>query len=245
MQRLRWPGWLAFLVLTLVCLVVRTPASLLAKLLPERPGIRLALADAQGTLWNGRAQLTLNGDVLVDHLQWAWQPAALLKGQLGIVLGADAGHARVGITPSRILVEDADLSLPVAPLARLDPRIAPYGLGGRLRIATPTLTLGTPPAGQLSVDWQGAASTLVPGLPSLGDYRLNLQPQGETWVLQASTLGGALQVSGQGRWRAAEGLDASVTLQAAPGSENVVGPLLLRVGPGAPNAPRSFKFNFR
>jgi general secretion pathway protein N len=226
-------------------MVVRLPASVLAAFLPERPGVRIALADAQGSLWQGSGQLTLNGEVLIDRLQWTWQPAALLKGRFGIALETDVGHARIGLAPGRIVIEDVDLSLPVAPLAQLDQRITPYGLGGQLRVATPSLTLGAAPAGQLSVDWQGAASTLVPALPSFGDYRLNLQPQGDAWALQASTLGGALQLSGQGRWRAAEGLDASVTLQAAPGSENVVAPLLLRMGPGAPNAPRSFKFNFR
>ena len=75
--------WIAWIVITLVLLVVLAPARVLYWLpLPAN----MVLNELDGSLWDGRAgTLQLDG-VWLNNVQWQLQPLALLSGQLSVAI---------------------------------------------------------------------------------------------------------------------------------------------------------------
>ncbi|QDQ26020.1 type II secretion system protein N [Chitinimonas arctica] len=243
MKRLTWPWWVALVLLTLLFLVLRLPASILGMVVAAQTDGKLQLAASQGSLWQGSAQPILQDAALAERLEWAWQPAGLLRGKLGYAIKLDGGQALLSFGLGGLELREADLTFAAGPLLRLDARTRAYGLTGQLRVASPELHWKDgKPVGQLSVDWLGATSTLVPSLNPLGDYRATLVPAGDGWRLQLATLAGVLQLNGGGDWQAKQGLRGEVSLKAAPGAEAQLAPFLGQIGPGGPDAARTIKF---
>lgn len=246
MRRLGTFWWVALALLTLLFLLLRLPASLLGSVLESQTAGQLKLAAAEGTIWQGSAQPVLQGNALAERLSWRWQPKVLLQGKLGYQLKLDQGGALLNIGLRSLELLDANLGLPAAPLLQLDARSKPYGLAGQLQLSTGRfLWKAGKPEGQLILDWRNAASSLVPAVQPLGDYRATLSPAGEHWQMQLSTLSGPLQLNGQGNWDAKQGLQAEIGLKAANGSEGLLAPFLNQVGAGSPDSERRLRFNFR
>jgi len=246
MRRLGTLWWVVLAILILIFLLLRLPASLLGSVLEGQSGGKLQLVAAEGTIWQGSAQPVLQGAALAERLSWNWQPRALLQGKLGYQIKLDQGSALLNVGLRSLELRDANLGLPAAPLLQLDNRSKAYGLAGQLQLSTGRFVWQAgKPEGQLLLDWRNAASSLVPAVQPLGDYRATLSPAGERWQLQLTTLGGPLQLSGQGSWDAKQGLQAEVGLKAANGSEGLLAPFLSQVGAGAPDSERRLRFNFR
>lgn len=245
MNRLSWRWLLLGGVLLILALLAQLPASLLASVLHHKTGGQVRLSAVHGSLWHGAGQVALGENALWEAVQWRLVPTDLLYGKLGLRFEADGGKAHVRLGASSIELLDTDLQVNIAPLARLDKRSAPYGLGGRARLNTSQWKVGSTAAGSLSIDWLQASSRqlMLPG--PLGDYRVQINPEASHWKITVSTLGGALEVNGLGTWSPAAGLAAEVLFRAAPGSETLLAPLLNQVGPGSPQQERRLRFNFR
>ncbi|MGQ5524209.1 type II secretion system protein N [Chitinimonas sp. PSY-7] len=246
MKRLSWVWWVALLLLTLLFMVVRLPASLVSTIIAAQTGNKFTLAGTSGSIWQGAGQPVVDGQALAEQLTWQWRPADLLKASIGYDLKLDTGQAQLNLGPKDISLRNADLTIAASPLFKLAERTRAYGLTGQLRLATTELHWPTKQSeGQLSVDWRGAGSSLAPTMPVLGDYRANLSPAGNAWQIQLSTLSGQLLLNGSGNWQASQGLTAEVTLQASPGSAPALAPFLNQIGDGSPETPRRLQFNLR
>ncbi|GAB3258325.1 type II secretion system protein N [Chitinimonas naiadis] len=246
MKRLAWYWWLALALLTLIFLLLRLPASLLGSVLASQTGDKLTLAAAEGSIWQGSAQPVLQGKALAERVSWSWQPAGLLRGKLGYQLKLDDGSAQLALGLRSLELREANFGLAAAPLLQLDQRSRGYGLSGQFHLSTGRfLWQAGKPEGQLLLDWRNAASSLVPGVQPLGDYRATVTPAGERWQVQLSTLNGQLQLNGQGNWDARQGLQAEVGLKAANGAEALLAPFLNQVGAGSPESERKLRFNFK
>jgi general secretion pathway protein N len=179
------------------------------------------LTEARGTLWDGSAVLVLTGGTgsrdatsLPGRLAWTLRPK-------GAALAITATHACCLFGPTTLLVQPGigrqTLVLPSAPngigqwpAAALSGLGTPWNtlqLGGNLRLSTPGARIELLQGrwrldGQLSVDL-ASISSRVSTLDELGSYRVLISGQpggGDTATMQVSTLGGSLQVSGQGQW---------------------------------------------
>lgn len=246
MRRLTWPWWLALVLLIIVFALIRLPASMVGSLISAQSAGKFNLAGAQGSIWQGSAQPVLDGEALAEQLSWQWRPKDLLQARLGYDIRLDAGQAALSLGLGEISLRQFDLALAAAPLFKLSEKTRNYGLSGQLRLSGQEMHLrGGKPEGQLSLDWLGASSSLAPAVRPLGDYRLNALPAGSGWQLQLSTLSGQLQLNGNGNWQAAQGLQAEVALQAAPGAASALAPFLSQVGAGAPEAERRLRFSLR
>jgi general secretion pathway protein N len=233
-------------VATLLFLPLRLPAALLGTLLTSQTDGRLSLAATEGTIWHGSAQPLLGGEALAERMAWDIQPAELLHGRLVYQLALDDGSARLSLGAGGTAISNVNLSVPAAPLFKLDERTRGYALTGQLHLVSPSLRWAKgQPDGAMQLDWRGAGSSLAPALNPLGDYQLTATPAGDGWHLQFNTLAGSLQINGAGDWQASRGLNVDVGLKAAPGTEASLTALLSRMGPGAPNAERRLRFNFR
>lgn len=218
-------AWLGAGLGVLGALLVYAPARWLASALAQASGERVRLVNAQGTVWQGRAELVLTGGAgsrdataLPQGLAWrlapAWQGGPALRATLDApccmaqpvaltlraLWGGGALHwpAHQSQWPTALL---AGLGTPWNTL-QLDGQLRLDNGGLALRWQQGRLALG----GGLDVDALSLASRLSTLRP-LGSYRLRLQaadnPQdgGQSGArLQLSTLDGALRLSGEGQW---------------------------------------------
>lgn len=122
---------------------------------------------------------------------------------------------------------------PAAWLAGLGTPWNTLQLGGALQLGSPGLVLQSVQGrlrldGALWLELRDASSRLAP-LPVLGSYRLDLQGGGDAPTLRLQTLGGALQLSGQGQWTGAR-LRLRGEARAAEGQDGALANLLNIIG---------------
>lgn len=246
MKKLGWSWWLLLALLLPLFAIAQLPSTLLGWMLENRTQGMVKLAAADGTVWNGGGQLAVGGQALLEKLRWQWQPRELLQGKLAYRLEADQGGALLRLGWKKLELQHLDIGLAAGPLGGIDRRLQPFQLGGRVKLASPGLTVSADRIeGGLTVDWLQASSPLVPTLPQLGDYRAVLSPQGDIWQFQVQTINGQLQLDGGGNWSPRSGVVGEIGVKAAPGAEGLVGPLLTQIGPGAPTERRVLKLNVR
>ncbi|MDK2123399.1 type II secretion system protein N [Parachitinimonas caeni] len=248
MKTFGWKTWLGLLGLTSIGLVATLPATMLDLVLSQASNGQMALASAEGTIWNGGGQVLLAGDALNEKLSWKWRPADVLTGKLGFELaGSQGGRGLVRLAPGSIDLADFDLTFRAAPLFKLDKRALAYRLGGDFKVqATQLHYKGGKIAGTPQIDWLDARAEGVTGDATLGSYRLTLQPDTQGGAqLNVSTLAGPLQLGGSGQWTPQGGLAATVTLQAMNGAESSIGALLSQIGPADAGGVRQVSFNLK
>ncbi len=195
-------------------LIAFAPAAWLARGVQEATRGHVLLADAQGSVWRGSAQLLLTGGqgaadaaALPGRVDWTlrpgWQGA---KAMLNLPCCATQ-TMKIAVMPSwsqvALLVEASKVNLPAswlsglgAPWNTLDPQ-------GQLSLSTKELqvqfdTRFTKLGGQITLDLLGMSSRLSTLAP-LGDYRLNVNG-GDVPTMELQTLQGALQLSGSGQF---------------------------------------------
>lgn len=195
------------LALLLAAIAVQFPAAWLAPHVARATHERWRLADAAGTVWNGRAALysydrtTASwspGRALRWHVDWS----GLLSGELSAQIAFDdGGKARLSATPRGWMLRGVDATFPAAQLAVLLPSaVGDYGWSGTLaaRVSQFGCTWSRPVCrGQADLAWQEAATRHIPG-PPLGDYTVRLTGEGEALRYTLATVRGRLQVSGAG-----------------------------------------------
>lgn len=189
------------------------PAAWLARAMEVGSQGRVVLADAQGSVWRGSAQLLLTGGQgsadaasLPGRVDWTLRPAwhgasmalnlpccAAQAVQLALKPGWSQSVLDVALT--RVNLPASWLSGLGAPWNTLDPQ-------GQLTLSTQALQVMLSPGrarfeGQLTLDLLGMSSRLST-LEVLGDYRLTLFG-GDVPTLALQTLQGALQLSGSGQ----------------------------------------------
>jgi general secretion pathway protein N len=204
-----WAGLLG----GLGALIAFAPAAWLARGLQVATEGRLLLANAEGSVWRGSAQLFLTGGQgtqdaasLPGRVSWSLRPAWI---GTHIALSLPCCSAapvqmtvRAGTDRATLNVSPAKINLPAQWLS---------GLGAPWNTMAPTgqITLSNEP---LQVQWvagrtrlQGNAtldllemSSRLSTLSPLGDYRLQIAG-GDVLTLNLQTLQGALQLSGTGQ----------------------------------------------
>jgi general secretion pathway protein N len=193
------------LVAYLAALVATAPATLADAALERASHGRLRLADARGTLWSGSGEIEIRDAGgragVARSFTWRIALAPLLRGRLTSEVGlGQSARFPVTISPWRLELADADLSLPAAVLGLGVPKLAPLGLTGDVLVHVASLSIARESvAGSATLSWRAAGSTLSPVSP-LGDYEVRLD--GEGLVMRASlrTIEGPLQLDGKGSW---------------------------------------------
>ncbi|AZY51368.1 type II secretion system protein N [Bordetella avium] len=168
-------------------------------LLISPAGAPIGLADAQGSLWEGRAWIALGPPdsrrLLPEPLQWRVRWARLdieathpwLQGPLVIAPRLDG-----------IKISAQGLRAPAAAMAALGAPWNTLSPGGLLDMRWQALTLGRPMSGPVAqIRWQDASTALSP-LPRIGAYVMRIQGNGKDLTLALSTESGVLQADGQG-----------------------------------------------
>ena len=216
----RWALWGAA-VGTLVGLVVFAPASWLAGAVARATDQRLLLADAQGSVWSGSAQLVLTGGVgsrdaaaLPGRVRWQIRPrlngVELALNQACCLDRELIVQFRLGLGRYQVMVPAQPQALghwPAAWLAGLGTPFNTMQLGGTLRLTSNGMTIESVQGrwrviGGLDFDLLGVSSRLST-LDTLGSYRCSVRggaASGDTATVNLDTLEGALRLSGSGQW---------------------------------------------
>lgn len=210
----RWALAGAFLGLAGV-LVSQAPAAWLAQALHQASDGRLLLAQAQGTVWNGSAQMLLTGGpgsrdamALPGRLHWQLRPHGF--GGLQVRLRSDCCHREPTTLQwqprwggADIAVADGQSHWPAQLLGGLGTPWNTLQPEGELTVGTQGLQLRLN-QGRLALQGQvvltaSALASRLSTLRPMGHYRLTLQG-GDSPTLQLATLEGALRLSGHGQW---------------------------------------------
>lgn len=200
-------AFFAVALTVLACL----PASWLSGLVEHQTGGRLALGEAQGTLWrgsaffggapSGNAALT---PLLPGRFSWRLSPTLLLGRVDATVENAQTLSVPVQITGSwsRWQVSAAAITMPAERLAGLGMPLNTISPSGQMRLAWNNLQLIRQERrvdlnGELTMDLMNIASRLSPIKP-LGAYRLTMDWRGQNAKMQLQTVTGPLLLSGVG-----------------------------------------------
>jgi general secretion pathway protein N len=213
-------------------LIATAPATLIDARLDEASAGRLRLAEAGGTLWSGTGLIEIrdanrdNG--VAKSMAWRIRPAYLLLGKLRYEVTLDHAprHFPVTISPTRIEVVDADISLPAAALGVGVPKLAPLGLTGDMLLHIARLAFARSSIqGNATLQWRGAGSAFTRISP-LGDYELRLEGDGAAVHASLHTLQGPLQLDGQGSWESGHNPVFQGSARVPPAQQQQLAPLL-------------------
>lgn len=189
-----------------LALIAFAPATLIDSSLERATEGRIRLSEARGTIWSGAGLLDMRGanrrGSVAKSIAWRVLPAYLLLGQLRCEVEFDQAAKRFPLTvsPGRIELADADISLPAASLGLGVPKLAPLGLTGEVLLHIARLSIARDAVrGNASLQWTGAGSAYAPVSP-LGDYELRFDGDGTTVRASLRTLQGPLQLDGNGSW---------------------------------------------
>ena len=209
----RWAA-LGLCLGALPALALWAPARWLAAGVQQASGGQLQLQQAQGTVWTGSARLVLTGGAgsedqaaLPGRVRWRLRPA---WGGAQAEIAADCCTAQplklraaLGLGALQLQITDGQSQWPAGVLAGLGTPWNTVALQGQLRLSTVGLSLqyraGRATSQGLTRLEALAVSSRLSSLKPLGSYRLDIQG-GDNAQLNLTTLGGDLQLSGQGQW---------------------------------------------
>ncbi len=224
------------LVVSLATVLATAPATLVDWGLDRATDGRVRLADAAGSIWNGRGRVvlvdmategerrsrgarrvdSLAGVVIPGTIHWRISPLPLLIGRLQANASHESMATPVTLTGNarRLQGTGGSLQLPSVNLARL---------GSPWTTVRPTASLAVrwQPfvidqgrfVGQATLELRDVASALTPVRP-LGAYRIVIDGTGASSRIQMSSIEGPLRLSGDGTWTPQAGLRFTAYAQA-------------------------------
>lgn len=202
---------LAGLFMMGLVILIFLPASLLAILIEQKTGARIALGDEQGSLWHGSAFVGTIKDgeaaltpLLAGRFSWSVSPL-LLVGKVDVSLQNNEALSQ----PLKIIgswrqweISQSSVLLPAERLIALGAPLNTIRPSGQMHLSWQSLKLtvnskGWLIDGRMQLNMTEIASALSPVKP-LGAYRLQLDWQGDQALLELATISGPLILSGKG-----------------------------------------------
>ena len=233
-------------------LVALIPASFIAARVAEATAGRVAIANASGTLWRGRASASLapaTGPALaLDTLEWRFLPSRLASGRLGYAVRfaspALAGTLELARGFTDWEKRDINARAEAGMVAKLLPIAPTWQPGGTFMLTAPRLTWdGRELAGDALIEWHDAATSLSE-LHPLGSYRAVVQGMGGPAKIAVSTISGPLQVIGQGALDFPTRASFSGEARAQGASAAALEPLLALMGARRPDGAYAIDWRF-
>jgi general secretion pathway protein N len=192
---------------------------------------RVALAEANGTLWQGSGRLvlvdvvaqrdanqqsrgaeiqrsSLNGVAVPGRVAWRLNPWPLLLGRVDLALRLDGMSRDITVRGNarEVAVSEGNLSLPAVDLSRLGSPWSTLRPSGALALKWDALNFRNNGFdGKAQIELREASAAISPINP-VGSYRVDLSGQGNDTGVTLSTLQGPLRLTGTGSFNARNGL---------------------------------------
>lgn len=201
------------LVFYLLFLIVEMPASWFAWSLNHFTHGSIQLDPIAGGLWQGTGRLVYYYPPTMPHdlgnTEWHVNPLWLLAGRVQMNWLSNAQDTRLNTTirlnSGKVELLDTEATFPAQSMGGVYPAVALISPQGQVRLHTNKLMLNQDGmTGDGDIQWLEAGSAVTTVQP-LGDYRLEIVGAGKTANLKLSTLRGALELTGQGKWELTTG----------------------------------------
>ena len=227
---------LAALVVVVAAIVARAPAALFAAALEQTGGGVVSLAEAQGTVWQGRGTLDVR-KALRMPVTWRIDPLSLVRGEVRIMIASPVAtpttpRADISVRWDAVTLRGLVLPLPTETITALAPR-AGVRLEGELLVTSPSLEWSrTSLAGGASVRWRDARFAIANEPPlALGTVSANLAASGDRLAGPVTNEGGDFDVRGTVALGSRGDPDLAVTLSPRSGDATKVRSLRLSTAP--------------
>jgi hypothetical protein len=246
----RWVGFaLLGILLYLVLMCAMAPARYFALAVARATHDAVSIDDTSGSFWDGSGNLQQGGRTL-GTLHWTIHPLALLRLAAVVDLQLEGADMKVklsaDVTRSRYALRDVDATAAAATIENFYPAVKLFGVSGDVHVSASSLDITRDGiAGNATVNATNAASRMLPVAP-LGDYRLVLTGRGKRVLLELATERGAVQLAGNGEWRALDDgmlhMEGTILNATAQGQlEN----MLNLMGPAQTDGKHHFRFDQR
>jgi len=189
------------IVVGIAAVVALLPASLADGRIASATQGKLRLADAAGTLWEGRGVLTDSAGTWRLPLGWTISKADALRGRHVVVLHPVDGElspaGTVEIVDAGVRVRDLRVELPAQALASALPMRPLPALGGTIAVAAGDLAWSDKAkAGALEAHWRGARVATGDNVADLGTVDLAATPRDSGLAAKLTNSGGDVRVDG-------------------------------------------------
>lgn len=228
-----------------IFLLMTLPAHWAAVGLAKVSNQRIQLLAPVGTIWQGKSSALQVDAHLLKDFSWTLNGWCALwaTGCLDVAWANDS-HATVRVTRQALRLQEAKLTLPAPWLATAFPTAAQYEFGGKVMMQTAALTwqFEGELLGKAHIEWLDARTVKLPVEP-LGDYLVDVTGTEKGVVLHLSTLRGALEVNGTGRWAAHDHFRFSGSMKPDPARQSEFSALLNLTG-NQPDALGQYRVGF-
>lgn len=197
---------IAALVLLVILVVIATavaflPASLVDGRIAAATQGKVRLADATGTVWEGRGVLVDSAGTWRIPLGWSISKADVLRGTHAVVLhpvdGASSPAGNVEVLDNGVRIRDLRVEMPAqAVFSSLPMRPLP-AFGGTVAVSAADFAWNDKAkAGALEAHWRGARVASGDNVADLGTVDLTATPQDSRIAGKLTNTGGDVRVDG-------------------------------------------------
>jgi hypothetical protein len=191
----------AAVALLALAAIALAPASLVVAAVDNATSSRIALADVDGTVWNGSGTL-VDGEGRRLPLAWKTDGVAAARGKLHVRVmprgGDGSPRADITLDDGKLRARDVVLAVPATWLAETFARTLPVSVGGDVNIAIASLDWASQgSAGDARVEWRDARLSAGGAAPlDLGNLTATLGARDNKLVGPVANEGGDLAVAG-------------------------------------------------
>jgi hypothetical protein len=191
----------AAIALLVAAVAAFAPATLADRRLSGATAGKLRIADADGTLWNGRGTLTDGSGTWRVPFAWTLDAPALFRGAALLTLRPVEGNAMpqgsVEITAGSARLKGLAADIPARALAGALQTRGALTLGGIVTVAAPSFEWnGERSSGTVSARWVNAHVAAAGNEADLGTVELSLAPQDARLSGRVVNSGGDVRIDG-------------------------------------------------
>ena len=224
----------AFLMLVAAAAAAFAPAVLLDRRLEAETQGQLRLANAEGSIWNGRGLLTNAQRTWSLPIAWKIAPLEIARGSFAIALlgGPNGGDTRGDFAwrDGTLTAQGVALAVPSSAIGGAMAAGNAVALGGTMVLDASHLSWGRNGGdGAATVRWNGARAASDAGVISLGTVTVTGAPREGCVHGRVENRDGDVRVDGQFTWSDA-GVEVTATLSALPSTPPTVVRALAALG---------------
>ena len=230
----KFPVLVAVTLLLIAAIAYFMPAALLDARLDAVTQGQLRVADAAGTVWNGRGVVTGERRTWSLPISWKVDPWSLARGDAVIALrdadGVDLPRATLAWRNGVLTLDGIAFTLPAAAFDGAVAASNVVALGGDVVFDAPHFSWnGNAGDGAASARWTGARIAGNAGTLALGTVTINFTPRDGVVVGHIENRGGDVRIDGEVTF-SGSGSNGSVTLSPLPSTPPAINRALAALG---------------
>lgn len=239
-----WLVIVAGIAAFVIALLAFMPATLIDRELDKQSGGKLRLADASGTVWNGRGAITAPGAGWRVPLAFSVAPSDVIRGSHRLLLqpvdGAATPRGAIEAANGGVRIRDLAIDLPASALTSAMPARGLAVAGGAVSVSAGVFDwTATDNDGGLNARWSAARLVVGETVADLGTVELALSPRNGALNGRIASSGGDVRIDGTAIIASSGAVTVDATVAPSPAAPATVARALAAIGtPDAQGAVR-------